>query len=137
MHLIEWREDFSIGLPEVDEDHRRLIAGINDLHERIEAGADASLVGSILGGIQSDIAAHFALEEKDMTALGYDQLAAHKADHERLLDDILDIIDEVCEGGRYEPAALAGRLSSWFGVHFRTHDARLHSWLVQAGRTPR
>ncbi len=136
MQLIEWRDEFSIGLPGVDHDHRQLIADINALHARIEAGADGATVGAVLGSIQTDIAAHFALEEKDMTALGYDQFAAHKADHERLLDDILDIIDEIYQGGGYQPEALAERLSSWFGVHFRTHDARLHTWLVQSGRTP-
>ena len=134
MQLIEWRDEFSIGLPGVDSDHRQLIADINALHERMEAGADGSTIGAVLGGIQTDIAAHFALEEKNMVALGYDQYATHKADHERLLDDILDIIDELYQGGGYQPAVLADRLSSWFGIHFRTHDARLHTWLVQAGK---
>ena len=133
MQLIEWRDEFSIGLPGVDSDHRQLIADINALHERIGAGVDGATIGVVLGGIQTDIAAHIALEEKDMVALGYDQYVAHKADHERLLDDILDIIDEVCDGRGYDPAILAGRLSAWFGVHFRTHDARLHVWLVQEG----
>ena len=137
MQLIEWRDGFSIGLPGVDSDHRQLIADINALHERIEAGVDGDTIGVVLGGIQTDIAAHFALEEKDMVALGYDQYAAHKADHERLLDDILDIIDDVCDGTRYDPSALSGRLSEWFGIHFRTHDARLHAWLVGQRNTVR
>jgi hemerythrin len=127
--LIEWRDEFSIGLPEVDSDHRELIESINRFHAALGQGIDAGQVGSVLGGIQSDIAAHFALEEKNMMARGYGQFAAHKLDHERLLDDILDIIDEVHACGRYEPDALATRLSEWFGIHFRTHDARLHHWL--------
>jgi len=134
MQLIEWRDEFSIGLPEVDHDHRRLIAEINQLHEMIRSGQEVAALSVSLGGIQTAIAAHFALEEKDMASLGYDQLATHKADHERLLDDILDVIDDVCDGARYDPSALATRLSDWFGIHFRTHDARLHAWLVHAGR---
>lgn len=134
MQLIEWREEFSIGLPGVDHDHRELIAEINRLHDQIRSGDEVAALSVTLGGIQTAIAAHFALEEKDMASLGYDQFAAHKADHERLLDEILDIIDEVCERGRYDPEILAGQLASWFGVHFRTHDARLHGWLAREGK---
>ena len=35
MDLIAWREDFSIGLDEVDHEHRELIAMINRLHAEI------------------------------------------------------------------------------------------------------
>ena len=66
-----------------------------------------------------------------MAALRYDGFVAHKTDHERLLDEILDILDEVVATGRYEPAALSARLSAWFVEHFRTQDARLHRWLVK------
>lgn len=129
MALIDWRDDFRIGLPEVDHEHRELIDTINGLHADLGTGADAARVGAVLGEIQAAITAHFALEEKHMAALGYDEFGAHKADHERLLDDILDIMDDLDASGRYEPVALAQSLAGWFGEHFRTHDARLHRWL--------
>lgn len=131
MSVIEWREEYSIGLPEVDHEHRELIDAINRLHGEIGAGGSASGVVERLGGIHAAIAAHFALEEKSMVALRYDAYAVHKRDHESLLDEILDIRDGVVEEGRYEPAALAQALTQWFREHFRTHDTRLHHWLVR------
>jgi hemerythrin len=132
--LIAWREEFRIGLPEVDEEHRALIAEINRLHARLGGGAAVGEVAAALGDVHAAIAAHFALEEKDMSALGYDGLAAHKAEHERLLDEILDLHDGLVESGRYDPAELAARLSEWFVAHFRSQDARLHHWLVARDR---
>lgn len=129
MQLIEWREEFSIGLPGVDHDHRELIAEINRLHDQIRSGDEVAALSITLGGIQTAIAAHFALEEKDMASLGYDQFAAHKADHERLLDDIRDIMDEHSASGVLDDQAFSHRLAAWFGDHFKTHDARLHSFL--------
>lgn len=129
MSLIQWRDDYSLGVPEVDHEHRELIDGINRLHADIGTGADVSYVEAALGEIHASIAAHFALEEKHMVARRYDQFAAHKADHERLLDDILDMMDEVRASDHYDPEPLSQRLSEWFGEHFRTHDARLHRWL--------
>ncbi|HEY7753065.1 MAG TPA: bacteriohemerythrin [Steroidobacteraceae bacterium] len=128
--LIEWRDEFRIGLPEVDEEHRALIGAINRLHRELVVGASLAKVTGALGDIHAAIASHFALEEKDMAALGYGELAGHKAQHERLLDEILDILDEVTASGRYDPGQLSSRLSAWFTEHFRTFDARLHHWLV-------
>jgi hemerythrin len=58
----------------------------------------------------------------------YDQLVQHKADHERLLDDIRDMMDEF-EKHEVPSAELGGRLDAWFSRHFETHDARLHKAL--------
>lgn len=130
MNLIEWREQFTIGLPEVDHEHRELIAAINALHARLGLGSSVAEITGALGDIHSSIAAHFALEERSMAQLGYPALAAHKADHERLLDEILDIMDDVQLPYWNAMDRLGERLAEWFGVHFRTHDALLHHWLA-------
>lgn len=135
-NLIEWRDDFRIGLPEVDQEHRLLIDSINQLHRELVVGAAITRVTGAIGDIHAAIASHFALEEKEMAALRYDGYVGHKTDHEHLLDEILDILDEVVATGRYEPAALSARLSAWFVEHFRTHDARLHRWLVGRSVSP-
>lgn len=134
MALIEWQETFKVGVPSVDHEHAELIALLNRLHARLHdrAGdaADKETVLRFLGEVHAGIAAHFALEEQIMRARGYDQYADHKADHERLLDEIRDIMD------RYEADAyvdyeneLSQHLRDWFTVHFKTKDARLHKML--------
>ena len=133
MSLIAWRDDFTIGLPDVDHEHRELITMINALLESLGPVADVERVVAALGEIHARIAAHFALEEREMRRLNYVSTAEHKDDHERLLDDILDIMDTVESPADYDPEALGRRLSKWFSEHFRTHDARLHRWLVGRG----
>jgi hemerythrin len=131
--LIAWRDDFTIGLPDVDHEHRELITMINALLESLGPVADVERIIAALGEIHARIAAHFALEEREMRRLNYVSMAEHKDDHERLLDDILDIMDTVEAPADYDPEALGRRLSKWFSEHFRTHDARLHRWLVGRG----
>lgn len=133
MSLVQWRDEFRIGIAEVDGEHRELIELINELHAEALAGQGAHQVATMLGEINVRIAAHFALEEKNMELLGYAGCTAHKSDHERLLDEIAEIADEVYEQGRYQEARLSARLSHWFSEHFRTHDADLHRWLVGRG----
>ena len=130
MALIEWRKEFMVGVPSVDHEHQGMIALLNELHESLESKADQEAVSRFLGEVHARIAAHFALEEQIMRERRYDQYEDHKADHERLLDDIRDIMDrhEVGAYVDYE-VELSAHLQEWFTAHFKTKDARLHKML--------
>jgi hemerythrin-like metal-binding protein len=129
MALIEWRPEFETGIREVDAEHRQLVDLINDLHQGIADKADRETVSAFLGEVFARIAAHFALEESVMRKHAYDEYAAHKAEHERLLDEIRDIMDAHEAGSEDYGAALSTRVRDWFVNHFKTRDARLHRML--------
>jgi len=129
MSLIEWKPEFSLGVPSVDHEHREMIELVNRLYETVYRANPAHAAADFLGEIYARIAAHFALEERLMHEQGYDEFPAHKADHERLLDELRDIMDHEEDHG-FEPDELSRRMSDWFTNHFRTHDARLHHQLV-------
>jgi len=126
MSLIEWDEKFSIGVAAVDHEHRELIGLVNEAHERLMHSGTEGEVVDFLGEISARISAHFALEEKIMRARNYDHYDAHKADHERLLDEIRDIMDDYEDEAFFSEKQFAHQLRTWFTEHFRTHDARLH-----------
>ena len=127
MSLVEWRDEFRTGIASVDHEHEALIALLNELHGRIEGGADAEAVADFLGEVYAQIAAHFALEERIMRERGYDEYQDHKADHEHLLDGIRDIMEDHARGAYADfDAALSAHLQTWFTQHFKTRDARLH-----------
>lgn len=126
MTLIDWKEEFKVGVAEVDHEHRELIELINSLHDTSRRGRTREQVIESLGDIYAQIAAHFALEEKMMRNSHYPAFAPHKEDHECLLDDLRDIMDEVEDDGSYDEAQLSSDLERWFSDHFRTHDAKLH-----------
>ncbi len=130
MALIEWRDEFAIGIPSVDYEHKGMIRMINQLHEELSARPSRETVTDFLGEIHALISAHFALEEKEMLEMGYDAFDEHKEDHERLLDEIRDIMDAFEETDSPDYAEdLSTRLETWFTEHFRTKDARLHRFL--------
>jgi hemerythrin len=113
----------------VDEEHRELIALINSLYESMQARDDGPDVVEFLGEIYARIASHFALEELIMRRHDYDQYHDHKRDHEALLEEIRDIMDDYEDGKLLDHEELARRLDRWFSEHFRTRDARLHDRL--------
>ncbi|CAK0742826.1 Bacteriohemerythrin [Azospirillaceae bacterium] len=134
MALLEWNNAFSTGIAPVDHEHQILIKLINDLAAVMENSPTDGCCGcgdngsAVLSQIHDAISAHFALEEKAMRDRSYDGYAEHKADHERLLDDIRDIM-EIYEAGGYASCRdeLATRMRDWFGRHFQSMDARFHN----------
>jgi len=127
MSLINWKEEFSVGVAEVDHEHQELIELINGIHRSVQEGVTRKQVIEGLGEIFAQIAAHFALEEKFMRTSHYRAYPEHKEDHEALLDDLRDIMDEVEDDGEFDERRLSIDLERWFSDHFRTHDAKLHS----------
>ena len=126
MTLIQWRSEFETGIPGVDHEHRELVDLINGLHEEIGGGASPDRVHAFLGEVFAKIAAHFALEESVMRRHAYDEYATHKAEHEFLLDEIRDIMDD---GAEQYADALSSVVRDWFVNHFKSKDARLHKKL--------
>ena len=126
MAIIEWTSEFELGIPDIDNEHRELIAMVNQLHAGIGKGATSSQIIDGLEAIYRSISEHFASEEKHMREVRYMSYAEHKEDHEILLDDLRDIMELVNKDGGYPAGRLSRDLNYWFSEHFRTHDARLH-----------
>jgi hemerythrin len=129
MSLLRWEDRYSVGVAAVDHEHRELIALINRLYGEASARGSKEAAVNFFGDLFKAISSHFALEERLMRERGYDQLIKHKNDHERLLDEIRDIMEDFEACDQLDEKHLAQRLDAWFSRHFETHDARLHNVL--------
>lgn len=129
MSLLQWEDKYSIGVPAIDHEHRQIIDLINALYEDLVQSHSEDRTRKFLGELYARISGHFALEEKMMRDIEYDHYEEHKADHERLLDELRDIMDTVVEGKTYNDEQLAQRLVSWFKDTFGKEEARLHKRL--------
>jgi len=129
MTLIDWSETMKLGVPEVDFEHEELIGVINALGDLLQKGEPLDSIQALLGEIHAQIEAHFALEEKIMRERGFAGYEAHKEDHDRLLEQIRDIMTEAAEvDEQVLHDHLAKRLNVWFSEHFRTLDRSFHSF---------
>ena len=124
--LLNWSEKYRLGIDAVDYEHQELIALINRLYMALSANDAKPRVSAFLGDLFKAISSHFALEEKFMSEHRYGDLLSHKTDHERLLDEIREIMDEFERTSVTDLANLSNRLDIWFSRHFQTHDAKLH-----------
>jgi hemerythrin len=129
MVLLQWKDEYATGIDEVDEEHKDLIDVINRLHELLLADDARMTVPAFFARLLDGVSAHFALEERIMGESRYADLSAHREDHERLLEEIRDVMEAFGHAEEVDSVDLAMRLEPWFRHHFATHDLRLHSTL--------
>jgi hemerythrin len=75
-----WRPDLFTGIPEVDDQHRELLAQIAALEGAARSG-DVSLAEGMLAYLERYAADHFATEERVMSEYGYPDRDAHWSLH--------------------------------------------------------
>lgn len=125
MNQLVWKPEFECGVASIDHEHEEMFDVINALLGSLAEDCTAEKLDYHLGEIHALIESHFALEEKLMRDRNYANYAPHKADHDRLLDDIRDIMDDNSIDTAMARDALAVRLQSWFSDHFSTMDTDL------------
>ena len=129
MSLLQWKPEYSVGIASMDDEHRGMIGLINDVYAQLDQSADVYETEACLEEIFIAISSHFALEERLMLEAAYSEYDAHKEDHENLLDEIRDLVDEFVADPVAGGQVLEERLSIWFSKHFSTFGARLHGEL--------
>lgn len=111
-------------LESIDIEHREIIQLINDFDALLRQGGTAEQVVDLFAVVLSNIKSHFEEEEKIMLKDGYDGHEVHKAEHDRLLDELRETMKD-CEHGDYADRhlTLARRITDWFESHLEKMDA--------------
>lgn len=81
MPIIQWSDNLSVGIAEIDRQHQRLVAMINELHDAMRQGKGKDALAKIINGLITYTVTHFQAEEKYFDQYGYPDAAAHKAEH--------------------------------------------------------
>ena len=126
MALLEWRDEYLLGVQFLDFEHKDLFERINDLFGTCASHADTEHVADCLGRLHARLSAHFALEEKTMRKLKNPHYAAHKTEHDRFLDEVTDVVAGFGAGfGEADMRQFAERVEQWIVNHITTFDRQL------------
>ncbi|MCM2333768.1 MAG: bacteriohemerythrin [Anaeromyxobacteraceae bacterium] len=131
---LSWREEFVLGHPEVDRQHRALVDAMNRLTPLLHAG-DASGVEGTLGFLDAYVRDHFGTEEALMGRHGYPFTAEHVREHENLVAFMQRLAGEVAAGRPrlHLVFRIQVFLLDWFANHSTGTDRHLVRWLAAQG----
>ena len=124
MEPIQWSRWMSVGIDDLDEDHRVLIAIVNKLYDDVNRG-DSKVVESILDELIAYTRHHFAAEEACMAQANYPTFTAHKALHDSLTRQVETYRDLF----REKQGDISGEevfifCADWLGKHILKEDTR-------------
>ena len=91
MPTMIWSQEMSVGVVVLDEDHKKLIAMINELHEAMLHGRSKEVFADILCRLSAYTVEHFTREEGFLSETGYPSLDLHHRVHEKLKADVAAI----------------------------------------------
>jgi hemerythrin len=122
MTMLTWTEDLSVGVRRLDEDHKKLIAMINELHAGLLAGHGNEVLGVVLRQLASYTVEHFQREEAWFDETGYPGAAAHRREHEALKAKVMAEIGKFQAGSAGLGMETLNFLRDWLQHHIRQSD---------------
>ncbi len=129
---IEWSDDFSVGIQEIDEQHKVLVGILNELSEAIDDRRGTEVRNVIIDRLLEYTRIHFTVEESLMRILGYPKYEEHKHEHERLISQVIDFISKITSDNMssYE---LLFFLRSWLLNHIMKSDKAYEEHFLKMG----
>jgi hemerythrin len=124
MPLMNWSNDFSVTVPEMDEQHKRLFAMINELHDARSKGQGQTVIKPLLQGLVQYTRTHFSAEEQLLQRAKYAEFAQHKALHEKLIKQVLDLKARSDAGQAGVTVELMNFLKTWLVSHIQGVDKK-------------
>ena len=142
---MDWKPEYEIGIELIDEQHKELIRRISLFHEACELGVSLDALDALLSFLQSYVSKHFYDEEALQLKYEYPKYSAHKMQHEKLIDDLvekelktrlqikkLDLQNDHQELQRIF-ATLIDWLEAWVRHHIAGSDKEVGKYLTSKG----
>ncbi|MCU7920972.1 MAG: bacteriohemerythrin [Candidatus Thiodiazotropha sp. (ex Epidulcina cf. delphinae)] len=135
--FVVWSDTLSVGIEEIDEQHKMLVELVNKMHEAIHQRHGSDVVKSILGDLADYTRIHFAVEESLMRILNYPGYDDHKEIHEELLQSVVDLQEKVATGKTAIGFELMHFLKTWLTKHIMEEDMQYSGFFLMAGAQPK
>ncbi len=129
--MITWTPSLSVGIDEIDAQHQELFRRAAQFVSSLEDRSRRD-VGSLLAYLRLYAVTHFGTEEERMREAGYPGYAAHKAEHDGFIRELIKMSDEHERRGGpgLQPLRVATFLGDWLERHVSSTDQALARHLL-------
>jgi len=134
MALFVWNQKLSVGIASIDDQHKKLVMLVNQLHDGMMSGQGKQMLGGVLKNLITYTDIHFKHEEQLFAHTGYPDAAAHKQHHDDLVRQVREIAAKYDSAG---PGALTipvmNFLKEWLTNHIMGDDKKYSAHLTAKG----
>jgi len=122
MPRLEYDRSMSVGIPEIDEQHREWISLVNYLNDSIHDGRANEALRTTLNETLAYTVQHFMTEERLMRRYKYPYLDVHTKEHAMFIDRVHGYVDAYIKGVPVLAMDVAEFMKKWIWNHTTTTD---------------
>ncbi|MBF0212948.1 MAG: bacteriohemerythrin [Magnetococcales bacterium] len=122
VEFFRWSDGLNTGMQEIDDDHKKLMVMINQIHKLLKESAGRDEVSKIITALADYTHFHFAREEKLFEQHRYPDTPAHKEKHVKLLNEVANLAQRFQNGDFAAPMDLLTLAKSWLINHIIRTD---------------
>jgi len=131
--LPSWKKKHDIGSPRLDTQHKEMLDAVYALHKAFQDGKDEHALGKMFQQLIKCTERHFAEEEQTMQAAGYPEFPKHKAEHDSLHQQVLDLQKRINAGKEVFNIEVIYFLRHWVMRHIINADKKYGTFLKHKG----
>ena len=127
----QWTDDLSVGVEEIDDQHKELIRRVNQLATAVLKKVGKNKIKSTLNYMNQYAEYHFLFEESYMAQYDYPGLGDHKNEHQRFKTVCRKLKSDFEKEGATENFALKLQmfLIDWLILHLQNYDGKMGTFL--------
>lgn len=135
---MQWTEDLSVGVEEIDNQHKELFRRIKILVDAIKKAECKYIIDGVIKFLEEYAIIHFSEEEGYMVRHGYPEYPQHKAQHAIYLKALADLKEQASQprvqGSSYELSVTTNQVVvDWILAHIAKVDKKLGGFLKASG----
>jgi hemerythrin-like metal-binding protein len=121
---LEWEDAYSVGVLEIDQQHKQMFAIINELIDAIGTDVKKERLVEIINSLVEYKKNHFATEEKYFKEFNFEGAAEHISAHKKFEEDLLKIQEECKDDVVMLAFELIDFIEDWLISHLMTMDQK-------------
>lgn len=134
MPLMEWHDNMSVGIPDIDSQHQKLVAMLNDVYDGMQQGKSRETLDKVLDELIDYTVSHFKFEEGLLLKTGYPDYENHKKQHDDMAKKALDIQERFKKStSGVLSIETTSFLKNWIINHIMGTDKKYTSHLIANG----
>ena len=130
---IEWKDEYSVGIDSIDQQHKKLINLINQLQTAVDYSTGEEYEREALNKLVDYTKTHFTYEEGIMKDNDYPDFEPHKAQHEKMVKHVEEVLSEYEKDQDTAMQNAAKFLKDWLINHINGTDQKYSDFLIKKG----
>lgn len=129
--IVTWGENFATGIPLIDKQHMELVNLTNLLYQACLAGEHKTAFKDAMSMMVDYVRFHFTAELELLKRINYPGYSEHKAEHDSLVKQILEAVQEFKAGRIFVPHSFVRTLKDWVFGHIGFTDRKYSKYVAE------